>query len=106
MYQVWTKGDEYSGWARKDCPDLKAALAEVLSTIKAGKEPFLTAEVVYEVGIKIKEGKTSETAQDKAELDKDTGAKSHGKVRRGDKETTPRLDKANGHPGASSGAGD
>lgn len=106
MYQVWTKGDEYSGWARKDCPDLKAALAEVLETIRAGKDPLLTVEVKYAVGINVMKEAPVEAKKSEAEPDKDTGGKSHRKVRRGDKAAVEGLDKGSGDSGAGSGAGD
>lgn len=102
MYQVWTKGDEYQGWARKDCPELQAALDEVLVAIKAGKEPLLTVEVMYEVGINVKEGKPekelsakekfkigikeskkeakSEAKESEAESNKVAGGESHSEV--------------------------
>jgi len=70
MYYVWTKGDEYSGWSKKDCPDLEKALAEIMATIRIGKEPLLTVEVRYEVDIKVKEGQDSEAAKSEAKPDK------------------------------------
>ncbi len=92
MYQVWTKGDEYSGWSKKDCPDLKTALTEVLATIKAGKEPLLTTEVMFEVDIKVKEAKEVEVKESKAKPGKGARAESDGTVRRGDEGDTPKLD--------------
>ena len=106
MYQVWTKGDEYSGWARKDCPDLKTAMAELLAAIKAGKEPVLTEQVNYEVGIRVKEGKLGEAAKSEAEPDQGAGGKGHGKVRRGDAKDTQGLDQGSGDHSAGPGAGD
>jgi hypothetical protein len=70
MYQVWTKGDEYSGWARKDCPDLPAALAEVLAAIRAGKDPLLTAELKFNVSVVAAAGMVEEklSAKEKCRL--------------------------------------
>jgi len=104
-YQVWTKGDEYSGWSRKDCGDLPAALREVLAAIKRGQEPLLTVEVTYEISLNIKEERI-EAAQSETELDKVAGGKSHGKVRRGDEAAPKGLDKGSGDNSAGPGAGD
>jgi hypothetical protein len=105
-YQVWTKGDEYSGWQRKDCPDLKTAMAELLAAIKAGKEPVLTEEVNYEVGIRVKEGKLDEVKESETESDQSAGGKGHGKIRRGDAKAAEGLDKGSGDNSAGPGAGD
>lgn len=72
-YQVWTKGDEYSGWSKKDCADLPAALGEVLLAIRAGKEPLLTVEVQFQVKILAKE-EPVEVEEGKAEPDQVAGA--------------------------------
>ena len=106
MYQVWTKGDEYSGWAKKDCPDLPTALAELLAFVKAGKEPVLTEEVKYEVGVRIKEGDLGEVKKSEAKPDKVAGAKGDRQVRRGDEAATKELNQGSGDSSAGPGAGD
>ena len=106
MYQVWTKGDEYSGWAKIDCAELKAALASVLLAIKSGKEPLLTQEVKYEFEISVKEDKIGEATESKAQHDKGPAGKSHGTVRRGDEAAPEGLDKGSGDNRPDPGAGD
>lgn len=84
MYHVWTKGDEYSGWQKKDFPAEPAALAEVLAAVRKGMDPLLTQSVPYEVVILRKEESPGEIAQGQAQPNQGAGAASDGEVRRGD----------------------
>jgi len=92
MYQVWTKSDSYSGFARKECADLAAAQVEIMAAIKRGEDPLLTVEVPFGVTIEIKEGKKVEAATSKTEPGESAGAAGEGEVRPGDPDPVPSLD--------------
>jgi len=94
-YQVWIKDEYGDAYTRIDCGDLEAAKREIDKAIRAGREPVLTVGVQYTLDIKVKET-VNEADKIKTKPDKNTGAKSNGAIRRGDKTTAPGLDQGSG----------
>lgn len=54
-YQVWTKDEYQEQYTKVDCADLPAARLQIDKDVRAGREPMLTVQVPYEIGIKIGE---------------------------------------------------
>lgn len=89
-YQVWTKEEFGDNYTKVDCGDLSAARREIDKAVRQGREPILTVEVPYELGIKVGEV-GSEPKKSKAKPDKGPGAEGEGEVRPGDTEPVPEL---------------
>ena len=104
-YQVWIKDDYQDVYTKVDCGDIEAARREIETAIRAGKNPLLTNQVPYAVGITFEEGKI-EATKDKAEPDKGARTKSNGKVRRGEEAVAEGLDKGSGDNLAGDSPGD
>jgi len=98
-YLVWTH-DEYEGWKKWECDDLKAAQAAIMEGTMAGKCPLLTVEVPYDFKITVKEDKIGETTQSKTKQRKDPRSESDGSVRPGDEGATEELDQGSRDPDA------
>lgn len=58
-YIVWTKGD-YEDWKKVECADGEEAKSAILEATKAGKEPFLTAVVPFDVNVSLGDAKDVE----------------------------------------------
>ncbi len=93
-YQVWTKDEYQDQYTKVDCADLPAARKQIDQDVRAGRDPMLTVQVPYSIGIKIedvgaevpksrkksskaeeesKEDEKVEAAQSEAEHDQDPG---------------------------------
>lgn len=126
-YQIWIKDEYQELYSKVDCGDLAAVKRELDKAVRAGGEPLLTVEILYELGIKVSEvGEEKKTPQEKyrdgikdwkkrrddeateseAKHDKGAGGEGDGAVRRGDKGATPELDQGSGDPSPGTGAGD
>ena len=98
-YQVWTKEEFGENYTKVDCGDLSAARREIDKAVRQGREPILTVEVPYELGIKVGEV-GSEPKKSKAKPGKDTGVEGEGEVRPGAAEPVSELGEGSGDSGA------
>lgn len=54
-YTVWMKDEYEEAWRPQECGDLGAAKRKVLEAAKEGKEVRMTAEVTFELQLKVGE---------------------------------------------------